>query len=450
MSDWKKDLDSLLAKVVEDELSATERGRLDEMLLANPNAREIYRKYVDVHCSLQEHLALPDFSAMNQAIEAVSEPAGKKISRPSFSFAWQWGLATAAVFVFLFVVLSDAPTPVRASTIQAIAGTVKVTQPNGIELSNPDIGTPIPAGAIIKTVSADAFVELGFDDNSTMTLSEPASCRIIRYDKKQRSIRLIHGKLWATITPQPGRSPLIIHTPSSKLDVLGTVFDIETRPLFSRLRVSKGTVRMTRLVDNRSTEVHENQEILVSLNPDEDFNPLTPPKAVNYWQSNLEGDVEPSGVTIGYVKQLAGRPPFVVGEKVLIPNKGKLAKAIAVINFSVQKFGDSPVILDSGSQIHVQGLTKFTQGFYFFLSTKDETGAFSGKYYVSMKKNWMKKLDEKGWELKIPIEKFLGKDKRSKKSPTGLYLSDFGVSSYDAKLGILLLEAAVVPASQFQ
>ena len=67
MSDWKKDLDPLLAKVVEDELSATERGRLDEMLLANPNAREIYRKYVDVHCSLQEHLALPDFSAMNQA-----------------------------------------------------------------------------------------------------------------------------------------------------------------------------------------------------------------------------------------------------------------------------------------------------------------------------------------------------------------------------------------------
>ena len=113
---------------------------------------------------------------MNQAIEAVSEPAGKKISRPSFSFAWQWGLATAAVFVFLFVVLSDAPTPVRASTIQAIAGTVKVTQPNGIELSNPDIGTPIPAGAIIKTVSADAFVGLGFDDNSTMPLSEPASC----------------------------------------------------------------------------------------------------------------------------------------------------------------------------------------------------------------------------------------------------------------------------------
>ena len=59
-------------------------------------------------------------------------------------------------------------------------------------------------------------------------------------------------------------------------------------------------------------------------------------------------------------------------------------------------------------------------------------------------------MDEKRWELKIPIEKFLGKDKRSKKSPTGLYLSDFGVSSYDAKLGILLLEAAVVPASQFQ
>lgn len=85
----KKELDSLLAKVVEDELSATERGRLDEMLLANPNTREIYRQYVDVHCSLQEHLALPDFSAMNQAIEAVSEPAGKKTSRPSFSFVWQ-------------------------------------------------------------------------------------------------------------------------------------------------------------------------------------------------------------------------------------------------------------------------------------------------------------------------------------------------------------------------
>ena len=40
MSDWKKDLDLLLAKVVEDELSATEMVRLDEILFANPDARE--------------------------------------------------------------------------------------------------------------------------------------------------------------------------------------------------------------------------------------------------------------------------------------------------------------------------------------------------------------------------------------------------------------------------
>ena len=107
----------------------------------------------------------------------------------------------------------------------------------------------------------------------------------------------------------------------------------------------------------------------------------------------------------------------------------------------------------------------------FYLSTKDETGAFSGKYYVPIKKTWFKDFDKKGWlkdkegwELNIPVENFLSVSKKRWKKqakaiefmekrindqkifPTGLYLSDFGVVSKKGKLGILLTKAAVLPA----
>gem|GEM_PF-3009251 len=489
MSDWKKDLDLLLAKVVEDELSATEMVRLDEILFANPDAREFYRQYINVHSSLQEHLALPDFSAMNQAVETVTKPEGKTIARPNFTPIWQWGLGAAAVFVFLFVVLSDAPTTAMASTIQATAGNVKVIQPDGTELFNPDPGTSVPAGAIIETVSADSLVELGFDDRSTVTLSEPAACRIIRYDKHQRNIKLIHGRLWADITPQPERSPLIVHTSSSRLEVLGTVFNVEARSSSSRLHVSRGTVRLTRLADNRSTEVHENQEIMASLNSKEEFTTLTPPKAVNHWQGNLttSGGMANS-VTLGHVKQM-GEQTVVAGERILIPKNGKFVNrtinksdydTIAVISFSVQQFGAPPVALESGSIIHLQGLTMYPEDLYFYLSTQDKTGAFSGKYYVPVNKAWFKGYEKKaavkgkeGWQLNIPVKKFLWVSKRGRKKldtenstktaglpekkvsdrqnfPTGLYLSDIGVVSKKGKLGILLTKAAVVPKGQLR
>ena len=490
MSHWKKDLDSLLASVVEDELSATELVRLDEILLANPDAREFYQQYIDVHNSLQEHLALPDFAAMNQAVETVTKPEGKTIAQRNFTPIWQWSLGAAAVFVLLIAILSNAPTPAIASTIQATAGTVKVILPDGTELFNPNPGTPVPAGAIIETVSADSFVELGFDNRSTVILSEPATCRIIRYDKHERNIKLIHGRLWANITPQPERSPLVVHTSSSRLDVLGTVFNVEARSSSSRLHVSRGSVLLTRLADNRSTEVHENQEILTSLNSGEEFAALTPPEAVNHWQSDLTtSSGTANSVTTGHVKQM-GEQTIVAGERILIPKNKKLVNrilnksdydTIAVISFSVQKFGAPPVSLESGSMIHLQGLTMYPdwKDLYFYLSTKDKSGAFSGKYYVPVKKDWFKGFRKKeegekeGWELNIPIQKFFsvhkklpgkrdtenptktaglpgGKVSDRQNFPTGLYLSNFGVVSKKGKLGILLTKAAVVPKRQLR
>ena len=62
---WEKEFDALLGRLVDDDLSARDRERLNAILLEHPEARKIYRQYLDVHGVLQEHLAEPDFSALD-------------------------------------------------------------------------------------------------------------------------------------------------------------------------------------------------------------------------------------------------------------------------------------------------------------------------------------------------------------------------------------------------
>ena len=69
-------VDALLGRLVDDDLSARDRERLNAILLEHPEARKIYRQYLDVHGALQEHLAEPDFSALDPVLDAAcTQPA---------------------------------------------------------------------------------------------------------------------------------------------------------------------------------------------------------------------------------------------------------------------------------------------------------------------------------------------------------------------------------------
>ena len=64
---WKKELDALLGKLVDDCLTVADKARLNEILQTEPEARELYHEYLDLHGALGERLGILDFSSLNTA-----------------------------------------------------------------------------------------------------------------------------------------------------------------------------------------------------------------------------------------------------------------------------------------------------------------------------------------------------------------------------------------------
>ena len=49
---WKNELDALLGKLVDDGLTVADKARLNEILQTEPEAREFYHEYLDLHGAL--------------------------------------------------------------------------------------------------------------------------------------------------------------------------------------------------------------------------------------------------------------------------------------------------------------------------------------------------------------------------------------------------------------
>ena len=75
---WQDELDTLLARLVDEELSTTDTKRLNEILNDNPAARDQYHAYMDVHEALQEQFSIPDFTALDKVVTPEPEPSYRR------------------------------------------------------------------------------------------------------------------------------------------------------------------------------------------------------------------------------------------------------------------------------------------------------------------------------------------------------------------------------------
>ena len=56
---WKDELDALLGKLVDDDLTVADKARLNEILQTESEAQELYHEYLDLHGALEERWACP-------------------------------------------------------------------------------------------------------------------------------------------------------------------------------------------------------------------------------------------------------------------------------------------------------------------------------------------------------------------------------------------------------
>jgi ferric-dicitrate binding protein FerR (iron transport regulator) len=225
------------------ELDDTGRRRLAQLVREEPEARQLYLDYCQMHAMLR---------FAHGVLTALEPPEGqrrRRVKRMAVGVAVLALAATAALLTMWLVW----PTRGLALTITATRGDVQVLR-NGQRIAATLAGTVRPGERILT--GADGTADLRLTDGTTMQVDSATDVGFGE-QKGSRQVRLKTGAIHCEVAPQrPGR-PLMFQTPHAELTVLGTAFDLLATPVESRLRVLEGRVRWTD--GGRSVEVAAGQ-----------------------------------------------------------------------------------------------------------------------------------------------------------------------------------------------
>jgi hypothetical protein len=374
---WKRELDSLLGKLVDDGLAIADKERLNEILQAEPEARELYHEYLDVHVALEERLGIPDFSSLNAVIDPDTKAQTKS---PSILFGG-WGWAVAAVvaiglFIQFFGDQPEARPQLPIAQITKLSGPLLWTGDGGKVNRNLKAGSPM-FGGTIEGMAPDAWLELEFKDGSQVVIAGNSMLTIS--DLGQKELRLREGSFSANVMPQTKGKPMLVRTRSALFEVMGTRFSVDAELSSSTLTVNEGKVRATRLSDGSTKEVSAKHRVVVAVG--RELVPEHMPESVTLWQSHLEngrkrnhGEWMPAnGAEPAQLKTVAYTLPAKDDRK---------QRTIHTLSMPVSQ-GDHPlVILKPETKIRVRGKIASSHPIWFGMTLSRENGDFAGRFQI--------------------------------------------------------------------
>ena len=374
---WRNELDTLLNRLVDDELTEAETARLNDILRDEPEAREDYHAFMDVHEALADQLAIPDFTAVDKGIIAQPQPS---YIRPLLAMA-----ALVMIGFFINALVNQpatvpstiaAKTPKSIATINALSGSLIYTGDRGIVRKDLKEGDSLEGGTI-EGMTPDAWFELKFVDGSTVMIS--GNSMLTFSDDGQKKLRLKEGGFSANVKPQPKDRPMLVQTRTAMFEVLGTRFSVDAEPTAATLTVSEGRVRATRLSDNLSVDVPAKHRVVASQ--DHELTPKRLPDSISIWESRLErGAKEGNG---DWVPAQEGEPahlraiPYTISAKL-----DKQQRTIYTISTRVSQKDSPSVILKPGSRIRVQGKMDTPHAIWFGVTLRRPNGDFAGHFQI--------------------------------------------------------------------
>ena len=367
--DWRKELDALLARLVDEELNPTETARLNEILRDEPKACEEYHAYLDVHEGLGEQLSAPDFTALDKIVVPEPEPS---YLRPVLAMA---ALVVIGFFIN-FLMTQSAQKPVAIAKVKALSGSLVYTGDRGLVRNALKEGDSLEGGTI-EGMTPDAWFELEFDDGSTVMIS--GNSMLTFSDDGHKKLRLQEGGFSANVKPQPKDRPMLVQTRTAIFEVLGTRFSVDAEQTTATLTVSEGSVRATRLSDNLSVDVPAKHRVVASQ--DHELTPKRLPDSVSIWESRIErGSKEGNGEWVpaqeGETAHLRAIP-YTIDARI-----DKQQRTIYTISTRVSQKDSPPVILKPGSRIRVRGKMNTPHAIWFGVTLRRPNGDFAGHFQI--------------------------------------------------------------------
>ena len=367
---WRDELDTLLGRLVDEELSETETARLNEILRTQPEAKAQYHAYLDVHEDLETQFTVPDFGALD-AVTKIVEPPQPFYTRPLLAMA-----ALVVIGFFINALVQPPAAPERAevrpiATIKGLSGSLVYTGDRGAVQNQLAVGDLLTGGTI-EGMAPDAWFELQFTDGSTVMIS--GFSMLTFSDDGQKKLRLKEGGFTANVMPQPKDKPMLVQTRTALFEVLGTRFSVDAELAAATLTVAEGSVRATRLSDNSSVDVPAQHRVTAAINRELVTEKV--PDSVGSWRSRVElGRKQNQGE---WFPARAGQSARLGSVPYTIPD----GRTIYTLAMKPSTGDHPPVVLQSGSQIRVRGRLETQHRVYFGVTLRHINGDFAGRFQV--------------------------------------------------------------------
>jgi len=426
--DWQ----SVIGRYLDGVAAPDEVASLSAQLESDAETRKLYLQMARVHATLTAD-DLPESSEESGiACQACGDLSGAG-GRPRRWLAMS-GIAAAVAIALVagFLLMRPSAEPAIV-TITEMNGALQWTGDGGRVVRDFDAGSSFPGGTL-ESLSADSWAVLTFRDGSTVTVSGQSTLTIS--EDQQKQIHLRKGSVSARVAAQTQGRPMLIHTPTAKLEVLGTQLNVEAEAASTTLRVNEGRVRATRLSDGSVADVPSDHQVIVSASRRVELTVRRRPESVRSWKSRL-----PVGAIYGQwiPGSKAASGALRAAPVLLNPEKNPITLHLASI--SACRGSAPPVAPASGGSFRIRGRIEASGDLYFGLTMKHIKGGFAGKYVTVRKVSLADKTDQR-LEIELPLDDFRPQEKEFPVSPVGLELVDLWCFTYnqDAELSITSVE----------
>ncbi|MFP6669714.1 MAG: FecR family protein [Pirellulales bacterium] len=361
------EFEGLIDRHLRGELNEAEKARLAERLDSDAAARQ---EFVE-----QAHWDTEFAEALRESRDPLPEPSSVTAERSTSLSRWPLAVAAAVVVALVAGVYFLRPSDERPiARIIGLSGTLIWTGDHGQIVRDIEVGTEL-AGGTIEGMAPDSWLELQFNDSSTVMIS--GTSMLTFADLGQKELRLREGILSANVVPQPQGKPMLIHTRSALLEVLGTQFDVETSLTSTVLNVSQGKVRLKRLSDGSQVDVPAKHR--VTAGDDREMIPQRVPDSVHDWKSHLHLGPDDAYGNYGKWSPTSAAEPASIRAIPFIPRENR-SVTLYLLGLAVVRSDGSPVIVKPDSQFIVRGRLTTATDLFFGIRVTHANGEFAGKF----------------------------------------------------------------------
>ena len=432
----------LIEQVLQGTASEGQKRELHARLLVSAEDRTLYLHRLNLHSALRRQFAYDvEGEAPAQPGLARGGPDSDTAPRgPTTRLAgWSWAAVAAAVVVLIAGVYLLRPTPeLEIATITEMNGGLQWTGDGGRVVHDLGVGSSLRGGTL-ESLSADSWAVLTFRDGSTVTVSGRSVLTIS--EGLQKEVHLHEGSVSAGVAPQPHGQPMLIHTPTARLEVLGTQLNVDAQRTSTTLRVNEGRVRVTRLADGSVADVPADHQVVVSASGLADLEVRRGPTSKRSWQSSL-----PTGATYGEWVPGGGETKGALQTAPMLLDFQKKRITLHLAALSVSRGPAPPVVLTSGGTFRIRGQIETPGEIFFGLTTKHAKGGFAGKYVAARKLDVPPETDD-ALEIDLRLEEFHPQEEEFADSPIGLELVDLWCCTYNVDAGLSIASVELLPTT---